>query len=68
MPDLYTSAEAWILAGGAHHTVLSYALDAEHMRDLCEILGIEFIHINKDTTIAQLQKELIWNDIVWKLK
>ena len=67
MPDLSTSAEAWILAGGAHHTVLSYALDAEHMRDFCEIMGIEFIHINKDTTIPQLEKELLWNDIVWRL-
>ncbi|MEG0740766.1 MAG: L-arabinose isomerase [Clostridia bacterium] len=68
MPSLSTSAEAWILAGGAHHTVLSYALDAEHMRDFCEIMGIEFIHINKDTTIPQLQKELQWNDIVWRIR
>ncbi len=68
LPDLSTSAEAWILAGGAHHTVMSYQLNAEHMRDFCEIMGIEFIHINKDTTIPQLSKELIWNDIVWKLK
>ncbi|MEG0513501.1 MAG: L-arabinose isomerase [Clostridia bacterium] len=68
LPDLSTSAEGWILAGGAHHTVLSYALDAEHMRDFCEIMGIEFIHINKDTTIPQLQKELQWNDIVWRIR
>ena len=68
LPDLSTSAEAWILAGGAHHTVLSYALDAEHLRDFCEIMGIEFIHINKDTTIPQLMKELQWNDIVWRMR
>ncbi len=68
LPDLSTSAEAWILAGGAHHTVLSYQLDAEYLRDYCEMLGIEFIHINKDTTITQLSKELLWNDVVWKLK
>jgi len=68
LPCLTTSAEAWILAGGAHHTVLSYQLDAEHMHDLCEILGIEFIHIGKDTTIEQLEKELFWNDMTWKLK
>lgn len=37
------------------------------MRDFCEIMGIEFIHINKDTTIPQLEKELLWNDIVWRL-
>ena len=68
LPSLTTSAEAWILSGGAHHTVLSYQLDAEHMHDLCEILGIEFIHIGKDTTIEQLEKELFWNDMTWKLK
>ncbi len=68
LPDLSTSAEAWILAGGAHHTVLSYSLDAEHMRDFCEIMGIEFIHITKDTTIPQLSKELQWNDIVWRMR
>ncbi len=66
MPDLKTSAEAWILAGGAHHTVMSYALNAEHMRDFAEMAGIEFIHINKDTNINDLKKELMWNDIVWK--
>lgn len=68
LPDLSTSAEAWILAGGAHHTVLSYALNASHMRDFCEIMGIEFIHINKDTTIPQFIKELQWNDIVWRIR
>lgn len=68
LPDLSTSAEAWILAGGAHHTVLSYQLDAEYLRDFCDMLGIEFIHINKDTTIPQFEKELLWNDVVWKLK
>ncbi len=68
LPDLSTSAEAWILAGGAHHTVLSYQLDAEYLRDFCEMLGIEFIHINKDTTIPQLSKELLLSDVVWKLK
>lgn len=68
LPSLSTSAESWILAGGAHHTVFSYQLDAEHMSDLCGMLGVEFIHIGKDTTIEALQKELLWNDIVWKLK
>lgn len=32
-PDLYTGAEAWILAGGAHHTAFSYDLTAEQMGD-----------------------------------
>ncbi|NLI61674.1 MAG: L-arabinose isomerase [Clostridiales bacterium] len=67
MPDLKTSAEAWILAGGAHHTVMSYSLTAEHMRDFAEMVGLEFVHINKDTDITELKKELMWNDMMWKL-
>lgn len=68
LPDLATSAEAWILAGGAHHSVLTYAITADEMRDFAEILGIEFIHINSDTNINNLKKELRWNDIAWRLK
>lgn len=67
LPCLQTSAEAWIYAGGAHHSVLSYSLTAEHMRDFAEIMGIEFIHINKDTEINQFRKELFYNDIAYKL-
>eukprot|EP00727_Mastigamoeba_balamuthi_P007107 m51a1_g3016 putative l-arabinose isomerase (922) ;mRNA; r:856826-860111 len=68
MPDLSTSAEAWIMAGGAHHTVLSYQLDAEHIRDWCNIMGVEFVHIGKNTDLAQLQAELMCNDVVWRHK
>ncbi len=68
LPDLSTSAEAWIQAGGAHHTVLSYQLTAEHMRDFCDILGIEFVHINAQTKLPELMKELALNDLLWKFK
>lgn len=68
LPDLETSAEAWIYAGGAHHSVISYALTAEELRDFAEIMDIEFIHIGKETNINELRKELTWNDLVWKLK
>ena len=68
LPDLQTSAEAWIYAGGAHHSVLSYGLTADNLRDLAEILDLEFIHIGGETQIPELRKELVWNDLVWKLK
>lgn len=68
LPSLETSAEAWIYAGGAHHSVLSYALTAEELRDFAEIMDMEFIHIGQDTKIEELRKELTWNDLVWKLK
>lgn len=65
-PNIQTSAEAWILTGGAHHTVLSYDLDAEIMQDFCKIMGIECVHISNETTIPQLEKELMWNEVCWK--
>ncbi len=67
-PNLKTSAEAWILSGGAHHSVLSYALTAEHMRDFCEISGIEFLHINNNTDIPSYRKELMLSELLWKNK
>ena len=32
-PSLTTGVECWITAGGAHHTVLSYDVTAEQMKD-----------------------------------
>ena len=67
-PDLLTGVKCWIHAGGAHHTVLSTALTAQPMKDWAEMMGIECVHITKDTTVDALKKELFYNDIAWKLK
>ncbi|MCM8709690.1 L-arabinose isomerase [Clostridium sp. SYSU_GA19001] len=67
-PSLKEAAEAWIYAGGAHHTSFSYVVTAEQLADWAEITGIEFVHINKDTKLASLRNELRLNDIAWKLK
>mgnify|MGYP000095015449 FL=1 len=67
LPCLQTSAEAWIYAGGAHHSVLSYSLTADNMRDFAEIMGIEFVHINESTEINEFRKELFYNDVAYKL-
>ena len=68
MPDLTTGVECWITAGGAHHTVLSYDVTAEQMHDWARMMDIEFVHITKDTTVEDLEKELFLNDLAWKLK
>jgi len=68
LPDLKTGAECWILAGGAHHTVFSYAITAEQMQDFAEMMDIEFVHITKDTTVEGLKQLLFLQDIAWKLK
>ncbi|MCL1820274.1 MAG: L-arabinose isomerase [Oscillospiraceae bacterium] len=67
-PDFYTGCEAWILAGGAHHTVFSYNVTAEEMIDWAEIVGIECVHINSDTKIHNLKRELMMNELLWRLK
>ena len=68
MPDLLTGIECWITAGGAHHTVLSYDVTAEQMKDFANMLQIEFVHITKDTTVEALEEQLLVADLVWKLK
>lgn len=65
-PNLYTGAEAWIIAGGAHHTAFSYDLTAEQMGDWAAAMGIEAVYIDKDTTIRQLKNELLWNSVAYK--
>lgn len=68
LPNQATGAECWILAGGAHHTVLSYDCDAEMMRDWARMMEIEFVHINKESNPIQMEQELFWADMAWKLK
>ena len=67
-PDLTTGLECWITAGGAHHTVLSYDVTAEQMKDWCAIMDIEFVHITRDTTVESLERELFLSDLAWKLR
>ncbi len=68
MPDLATGIECWITAGGAHHTVLSYDVTAEQMRDWAAMMGIEFVHISASTTPEQLEDSLFLADLAWKLR
>ena len=68
MPNLTEGVECWITAGGAHHTVLSYDVTAEQMKDWARMMDIEYVHIGKDTTVDSLEKELFLNDLAWKLK
>ena len=67
-PSLTTGLECWITAGGAHHTVLTYDVSAEQMKDWANMMDIEFVHISKDTTVEGLEQQLFLNDLAWKLK
>ena len=65
-PNLKVGTEAWILAGGAHHTAFSYDLTAEQMGDWAACMGIEAVYIDKDTTIRQFKNELLWNSVAYR--
>ncbi len=67
-PDFATGAECWILAGGAHHTVFSYDVTAQMMADWAEIMGIEYVHIGKETQVEAFKQQLFLADLAWKLK
>ncbi len=66
-PDLATSAESWLLAGGPHHTVLSTAVGLEALQDFAEMAGTELALIDEETTVPRFTKELRWNQAYHRL-
>jgi L-arabinose isomerase len=67
LPNLEVAAEAWILAGAAHHSVYSQAIGAEHLRILAEMFGMEFLLIGEKTEIPAFKNEINWNDLTYGL-
>ncbi len=65
-PSMEVGLQAWILAGGAHHTVYSQNLTTAHLEDLAEMLGVELVVIDKDTTIRELKRNLKLNEVFYK--
>jgi L-arabinose isomerase len=66
-PDLATAAEAWLIAGGPHHTSFCRALGTEAFADLAEIAGLELLSIGERTRIEDFKKELRWNQAYFRL-
>ncbi len=58
-PDFTTGVEAWILAGGAHHTAFSYDLTVEQMEDWAEQMGIEALVIDSHTNLRKVKQDLM---------
>jgi L-arabinose isomerase len=66
-PDLTTSTEGWLYAGGPHHTVLSSAVGTEALSDYAAMAGTELVLIDADTTLRQLHNEVRWNAAYYRL-
>lgn len=66
-PNLDIAATAWILAGGAHHTVYSQALTTEYMEDFADIAGIELLVIDQNTNIRGFKDTINANEAYYHL-
>jgi L-arabinose isomerase len=66
-PDFATATEAWLRAGGPHHSVLCRAIGSEAFADLAEIAGIELLVIDDTTRIRDVANELRWNQAYFRL-
>jgi L-arabinose isomerase len=65
-PSMEVGLQSWILAGGAHHTVYSQNLTTEYLEDFAEMLGVELVVIDKNTTIRQLKNDLMMGELAFK--
>ncbi|WP_168120126.1 L-arabinose isomerase [Paenibacillus sp. HB172176] len=65
-PSLTEAAEAWILAGGAHHFGFSYHVTSEQLADWAKMSGVECVVIDSSTTMKSLDNELRWNELYYR--
>jgi L-arabinose isomerase len=66
-PDLTTAAEAWLLAGGPHHTCFTQAIDLEVLTDFAEMAGVELVTVDAGTDARAFRHQLRWSQVYWHL-
>lgn len=65
-PSMEVGLQSWILGGGAHHTVYSQNLSIEYLEDFAEMLGVELLVIDENTSIRQLKNEIRLNEVAFR--
>ncbi len=65
-PNLKVGAAAWILAGGAHHTVYTQQVDTRHIEVFCEMADIELVVIDEETKLRSFKNELRLGEVAYK--
>jgi L-arabinose isomerase len=66
-PNLTDAAEAWLTAGGPHHTVLTQAVGMETLRDFATMLHTELAVIDKSTDRYDFADRLRWNQAYYRV-
>ncbi|MBL0301673.1 MAG: L-arabinose isomerase [Cytophagaceae bacterium] len=57
-PSMEVGLQAWLMAGGAHHTVYSQNLTTEYLEDFAKMFDLELVVIDADTKIRDLRGQL----------
>ena len=65
-PNLKVGAAAWILAGGAHHTVYSQQVDTRYMEIFAEMADVELVVIDAGTKLRDFKNQLRWNEASYR--
>jgi len=64
-PSLKVGAAAWILAGGAHHTVYTQGASLRALEMYGAMAEVETLIIDEDTRLREFKKEIRWNDAAY---
>jgi L-arabinose isomerase len=66
-PTLSTAAEAWLTAGGPHHTVLTTQVGLDALRDFATMVHTELAVIDANTDPYVFADQLRWNQAYYRL-
>ncbi|WP_026459835.1 L-arabinose isomerase [Schaalia suimastitidis] len=66
-PDMYTSIEAWLTAGGAHHTAMTTQIGIEVWEMFARIADMELLVIDQATTARDFHHRVRWNQSYHRL-
>jgi L-arabinose isomerase len=66
-PDFATSAQCWLMAGAAHHTVMSTQVGIDAFADFAEIAETELLVIDEGTTARAFAAEMRANQAYYRL-
>jgi L-arabinose isomerase len=66
-PSFDVSAESWLTAGGAHHTVMSTAAGIEAFEVFANIARTELLVIDEDTTRRGFADQVRHNQAYYRL-
>lgn len=66
-PNLSTSAQCWLLAGGSHHTCMTTSIGREVWEDFARIASVELAVIDQSTNSQDFERNLQLSQVYYHL-